>query len=297
MEIMIFILLSINAIASLLIYRKNMEAMTLTSLLLMLLIPLAGAGIVLLFRESVSHKWKFSYDCNEITERKQMNDLMIHPHIDEELNIVPITDAMAVSSNYAKRSMMLSQMKKNLTQNYRVLIGATRDKDTETAHYASALKMEIYSKQQIALQQSRKQYQKNSTVENGLNYLERMNSFIKSGLLSEYEKKMQEDQFCNLVEKLSLDKLSNELFETWIDILLDQQNYEQIKLLWENNKYKKCTEQFLIKVIECSLKTKNHRLFEDVNRYIDQNPEVIISAKVQEQVNFWKHWRQLYAFA
>lgn len=296
MEIVLFILIAANVIASILLYRKNNGRMALTSFLLTCLVPFAGIGIALMFRQSVFQKWASSYDHNEITERKQMKDLMVHPQINEELNIVPVSDAMAVSSSQAKRSMMLSQMKKDLTQNYRVLIGATSDKDSETAHYASALKMEIYSKHQIAVGQKQKEYQENASEENGLHCLEEIEAFIKSGLLSEYEKKLQEDQFCRLVEELGSEKLDSNLFETWIGILLEQHNYEQIEKLWQKNKQGKCSEHFLMKVLECSIEMKNRYLFEDLNTYIHLNPDVIVSAGVQKRVDFWNHWRQSHAF-
>ena len=57
-----------------------------------------------------------------------------HPDVREALNVAPVEDAMAVSGNAEKRALLLKQLKKDLKENYRILLAAEQDEDSESAH-------------------------------------------------------------------------------------------------------------------------------------------------------------------
>ena len=71
-----------------------------------------------------------------------------HPDVREALDVVPVEDAMAVSGNAEKRALLLKQLRKDLKENYKILLAAEQDEDSESAHYVAAAKMEIYRLQQ-----------------------------------------------------------------------------------------------------------------------------------------------------
>lgn len=124
-----------------------------------------------------------------------------HPDMREALNVVPVEDAMAVSGNAEKRALLLKQLKKDLKENYRILLAAEQDEDSESAHYVAAAKMEIYRLHQTRWLECRRDYEKEpGDPEKYHAACEALAGMLKSGVLSAREQSAYQKRLCSLVQ-------------------------------------------------------------------------------------------------
>lgn len=125
-----------------------------------------------------------------------------HPNVREALNVVPVEDAMAISANEEKRDLLLKQLKKDLTENYRVLLAAEWDEDTESAHYAAVAKTEIYRLHQTRWLECRRDLaQEPGSPEKYHAACEALIDMLSSGILSSREQSAYQKRLCDLVAR------------------------------------------------------------------------------------------------
>lgn len=210
--------------------------------------------------------------------------------------MVPVADAMAASSSQAKRQLILSQMKRDLYKNYQELIPASSDEDSETAHYVSALRMEIYSGLQKEVSVSYEAWQNSQTGEDLIRVLEHLGGLVSSGLLSEYEKERQSLRFCALAGRLRQEHtIPAHLISHWMEALQNAGRENRILDLWKEQDSALFTEAGLCAVLEASLKTGRQDCFEELLNYTEEHPGSITSWKVQEKISYWNDWRKCHA--
>ena len=78
-----------------------------------------------------------NYDRESLVKRLEVEQEHVMPELKKELNVIPISDAMAVSSNVEKRTLLLDQLKKNIFTNYKTILIAGTDSDSESVHYVA----------------------------------------------------------------------------------------------------------------------------------------------------------------
>ncbi len=123
------------------------------------------------------------------------------PDVGKELNIIPIEEAMAVSSNVEKRTLLLEQLKKGVDRNYKVILPAGEDSDA--AYYVAAAKMEVQ-------RQKREKIQKLQDAAKGSNadlvtihgYLAGLEEYLETGILEEKEATIYREEYCTYFMKL-----------------------------------------------------------------------------------------------
>ena len=86
--------------------------------------PVMGFAIYFLPQSILKIQKNYAYDRESLVKRYDIEQEEAVPFIDRELNVVPIEDAMAVSSNEEKRALLLEQLKKDIHENYRVALPA-----------------------------------------------------------------------------------------------------------------------------------------------------------------------------
>lgn len=142
-----------------------------------------------------------AYNREKLVHKSHVMQMQKTPDINKELDIIPIEDAMLVSSSDEKRSLLLEQLKKGADADYKLPLPS--GKDSQAAHYVATAKMEIYRQKHAKLLGVREKVQKNGTDKTVLReYLIGLEEYIKSGVLEEKEAAIYREEYCNYFMKL-----------------------------------------------------------------------------------------------
>ena len=187
-----------------------------------------------------------AYDRESLVSRIHIEKAIEGIDPEEAYRVVPIRDALIESSNREKRNLILSQLKKGIQSNYRTIKVAEMDEDSETVHYVSAVKMEVYNKLYKEVTEGYKLYNenpKNMDVKEKL--LNNLSEFIHSGLLQKVERNLYIKKFCDLFQgedKFYYQDAYNDyigfLCEMEHDDLLEMELTKDCSLLWNYKTYK-----------------------------------------------------------
>lgn len=215
-----------------------------------------------------------------------------HPDVREALNVVPVEDAMAVSENTEKRALLLKQLKKDLTENYRVLLAAERDEDSESAHYAAVAKTEIYRLHQTRWLECRRDYAENpDDPEKYHTACQLLTEMLSSGILSAREQSAYQKRLCDLVQK-QIDEWESEVlpceYEEYLGALVDLGRSEDAERLWREHADQMQSETAYQSMLEMFYRTGERQKFEDLLNDLCRNRQVRLSPKGLERLRYWK---------
>lgn len=216
-----------------------------------------------------------------------------HPDIAEALNIVPVEDAMAIGNNAEKRGLLLKQLKKNLKENYKILLSAEQDEDSESAHYVAAAKMEIYRLHQTQWLESRRDYEEDP--DNPTKYhmaCTILVDMLASGVFSIREQNVYRKYLCDLVQK-QIDTNEKEVaqkeYEEYLDALIELGRYEEAQCLWKERADRMRSENAYRNMLKMFYLMKEPQKFEDILNDLCQNKQVRLSSRGLEQLRYWTH--------
>lgn len=214
-----------------------------------------------------------------------------HPDVREALNVVPVEDAMAVSGNAEKRALLLKQLKKNLKENYRILLAAERDEDSESAHYVAAAKMEIYRLQQAQWLECRRDYEQDpDSPENYHTACAVLTEMLSSGVLSAREQSAYRRRLCGLVQR-QIDAGESEVslreYEEYVRSLVELGRYADAEHLWREHADRMRSEASYQDMLKMFYQTGERQKFEDILDDLRKNKQVRLSPKGLEQLRYW----------
>ncbi len=118
-------------------------------------------------------------------KKKQQPDFM------EEVNILPLREALVVSGTGDRRRALLSVLKKESFQNISSLSEAVENEDSETSHYAAAAVLTAAANHRKELAALKKAFEKNASEKDptpALDYLGGLEVFLQSGIMERAEK-------------------------------------------------------------------------------------------------------------
>lgn len=230
----IYALLIINLLLVIIYLQANLNnKQKLLIGLFFVFLPIIGFAIylvALLVIRIISSKL---YDRLSLVHRYKFDDEVLTPDINKELNIIPISDAMVISNNVEKRKLLLEQLKKDIYNNYKNILIASNDSDSETAHYVASAKMEIYNKLNINLQSVMESYEKESSkLSNVYDVLIAFIDIIDSKLLSVNESNIYKTKYCNIIENefmsddIEIDEEKVSYFDKFIEYLVHLEDYD-----------------------------------------------------------------------
>ena len=216
-----------------------------------------------------------------------------HPDVREALNVAPVEDAMAVSGNKEKRALLLKQLKKDLTENYRVLLAAERDKDSESAHYAAVAKTEIYRLHQTRWLECRRDCAEDpGNPEKYHTACGVLSEMLASGILSAREQSAYQKRLCDLVQG-QIDKEESEVspkeYEDYLSALAELGRSEDAERLWREHADRMRSENAYHSMLKLFYQTGERRKFEDILNDLCQNRQVRLSPKGLEQLRYWRN--------
>lgn len=214
-----------------------------------------------------------------------------HPDVREALNVVPVEDAMAVSGNTEKRALLLKQLKKDLRENYKILLAAEQDEDSESAHYVAAAKMEIYRLQQTRWLECRRDYeQEPGDPEKYHVACTVLTEMLSSGVLSAREQSAYRRRLCDLVQG-QIDAGEGEVslreYEEYLSALVELGRYTDAELLWQGHIDRMRSEAAYQDMLKMYYQTGERQKFEDILDDLRKNKQVRLSPKGLEQLRYW----------
>lgn len=215
-----------------------------------------------------------------------------HPDVREALDVVPVEDAMAVSGKEEKRALLLKQLKKDLTENYRILLAAEQDEDSESAHYAAVAKTEIYRLHQTRWLECRRDYaQDPNAPEKYHTACEVLIEMLKSGILSSREQSAYQKRLCDLVQRqisAGEDEVSPREYEEYLGALVELGRSEDAENLWQKYADRMRSEEAYQNMLNMFYRAGDRQKFEDILNDLCRNKQVRLSPKGLKQVRYWR---------
>jgi hypothetical protein len=124
-------------------------------------------------------------------------------NIENEINVVPIQDALLLNDNKIKRKLLIQSLKENSIENTKVLEKALECDDSETSHYAATAIMEMKRKLLNSMQELGLLLEKKTDDFQILReYVEVINKYLKSGFLDDGTYKQYQSLLSTVLEKL-----------------------------------------------------------------------------------------------
>lgn len=214
-----------------------------------------------------------------------------HPDVQEALNVVPVEDAMAVSGNAEKRALLLKQLKKNLKENYKILLAAQEDEDTESAHYVAAAKMEIYRLGQTRWLECRRDYeQEPDNPEKYHTACTVLMEMLASGVLSAREQSAYRKRLCDLVQRqmeTGESEVSLRECEGYLKSLVELGRFEDAELFWKEHADRIRSEASYQDMLKMFYQAGERQKFEGLLDDLRKNKQIRLSPKGLEQLRYW----------
>lgn len=189
-----------------LVVRRKKENRLITTLLIVFL-PIFGYVLTLYLFKS-KKQTDFSESIIEDVQKeniqvKNRGEFLQPVNIEEEINVIPIEDALLLNENKIKRKLLIHSLKENAIQNTKVLEKALQSDDSETSHYAASAIMEMKRKLVNSIQELSAQYEANKDdIRVMTSYAEAISQYLKNGLLDEGTYKQYQSLQSEVLEKI-----------------------------------------------------------------------------------------------
>ena len=256
-------------------------------------IVLPGFGYIIYFLPRLLHRLagRETYDRDSLVKRFQIEQAAEHPDVQRELGIVPVEDAMAVSGTAEKRALLLNQLKKDVGENYKALLAAENDEDSESAHYVAAAKMEAYRVQQQRWMESYKAYQREpADPANFHAACTALRNLIDGRILSPREQEIYKKTYCGLIEsqeEQDAKMLSGEDYEVYLVYLVESEQTQKAERIWNEEREKVKSERCYMKMIEMYYQQRDKEKFRQCMKELRADKQVRLSAQGLEVLRYW----------
>lgn len=252
MKILMYLIICNTMISMLCLYMRMARKKDWRVAILFLLIP--GLGFLLYYVPVIAfgiHK-KAGYDRDSLVSRIHVDKTVEKLDMESAFGVVPLQDVLLQGSNKEKRRLLLNQVKRGIDKSYHTIKVAGEDTDSESVHYVSAVRMELYHKYYQRMEKARKEWE--SGIDNQQSkekLLDALSQFIKSDLLQTMEKTLYMKEFCELFpveEKNQYVKSYNDFLCFCCELKRDEQIIAELSEentpLWEYRTYKEILNYF-----------------------------------------------------
>lgn len=214
-----------------------------------------------------------------------------HPDVDDALNVVPIEDAMSVSGNAEKRALLLRQLKKGLKENYKIVLAAEQDEDSESVHYVASAKTEIYGMLQTQWLECRRELEEApDDPEKFHQALDVLIEMLDSDVLSEREQNAYRKRLCRLVQwKIDADEriVFPEEYERYLRSLVELGRYADAEDLWHMYADKMRSEAAYHDMLQMFYQKKERDKFEETLDDLRKNRQIRLSPQGLGRLRYW----------
>ncbi len=231
------------------------------------------------------------YDRDSLVGRNNIKKMVEHPNIEEELNVVPVEDAMAINENREKRELLLRQLKKDINENYKALLAVETDEDSESVHYVAATKMEVYRLLHQQWMESSRAYEEDKDDDDKFREAcGALRKMLESRVLSGREQEMYRKKYCSLMETQVLidESVPTDLdYENWLACLIELGRFQAAEQLWDQRRERLQSENSYMKMTELFYRRKEKNKFRDCIAELQRNRKVRLSAQGLERLRYW----------
>lgn len=254
-------------------------------------LPVAGFLFYFVPRRLQKSFFKVHYDRDSLVKRLSIEKGAEEVDLEKALNIVPVKDAMAVSANADKRALLLDQLRKDIRTNYKELLPAEADLDSESAHYVAAAKMEVYSIHQKALARASQAYAGQPDDSEALGaVLDALAELVDSDLLSVRERDIYKGKYCTCVQAHLVrrpDGVDPARLARHLCYLVDLHREQEAQALWQEQYDRLRQETCYMKMMALFYEQGDKARFEECIRQLQADTSVRLSAQGLQQLRFW----------
>lgn len=235
-----------------------------------------------------------SYDREGLVKRLEISQEAVMPVVKKELDVIPVADAMEVGSNTEKRTLLLEQLKKDISSNYKTVLPAGKDRDSESTHYVAAARMEVYRRKQFRLLKAEKEWEEEPENDGKLLcYMQILEEYIDSALLAEKEAKLYKSEYVEKTEKMLQSRsvlLTAEEYGCCLRYLAELGKIDKAEAFWKRipEEYKK--EASYMTMLElyytAEKKERFYRILDELTA-----SEIRLSAEGLKLLRYWKERR------
>lgn len=282
------ILLGINSLLTLGFIAKKRKSGSLKWVgVAFLFAPYLGFGIYYWGKLVLRVSKTDTYDAEFFTKRILFESPQKMPDVEKELNIIPMNDAILVGSNQEKRTLILEQLKKGIGQNYRSVLLAGADSDSESAHYVATARMEVYKDLKEEVNQAIHTYGISPEESTAQIAIQALGEFVDSDLLTWSEKKNNMEEYLLLWEKWhqSLENEEKEV-ERRLRYLSELEKYEEMEVVWNSMKPERKTEKTFLLMLEMFYNKKEKQSFFAILQELKQS-ELVLTAEGLNIIRYW----------
>ncbi len=295
MDKMLFIVWLVNLVFSVIyaltVLRRDGR---LCYLIMFLAIPVLGFLIYLIPTLMTRKREAYTYDKESLVKRYQVEKQGSHLNVKKEMNVVPIKDAMAISSDGEKRTLLLEQLKKDLYTNYKAILIANNDRDSESAHYVASAKMEVNRKMKEELTQLQKQMTEHlSDAEIMYLYMNKLRKYIESGLLSSQEAAIYKKEYCSRFEDLDYENVQNDyakLAQFYVTYLIELGETAQALAFWDAAKEEVRSEGMYMEILKLFYQQRDEKRFYETIDSLSAS-DIELTAKGLSTLRYWRNRR------
>jgi hypothetical protein len=183
----VYVLISFAVIA--LLYRNSWQQWLVRAVVVAVL-PVAGWLFPLFWSKWFAGRNKEAFE-DYVTRQQEEHEVRrigIYKQFErqQELNIIPIEEALLVSEHQTRRRVMIDVLKQDSLNYLEILRKAVSNEDTETSHYAVSAIMETKRKLMLALQEFSVKFENQpDDVQVVSTYAEVLQAYMRSGFLDE----------------------------------------------------------------------------------------------------------------
>lgn len=290
--ITILIILALNLTLTLVyVVQKFMKKEPIGIALFFLFLPIFGFLIYYLPYLIQKICGNTEYDRDSLVQRINFEKSQEPPSIETELNVVPIGDAMVASSNAAKRALLLEELKKDIHNNYRVLLAAGEDSDSESVHYVAAAKMEVHRLLQERWMRALDAYEDYpDDAELFYNVTDSIKGLIDSSLLSEKEQRIFRKKYCTFLQKAMREhrELPRIQDYSYYLVCLTKLGKKQDAIeFWNQEQYPCKDEASFFSMMELYYDEKNQNEFYNTLEELSKEDGIRLSPEGLSKMRYW----------
>lgn len=231
----IHVLLSL-ALAVVFYLKTKSPPQTLAALFIMISFPLGGIIFVSIFFSPLfltRHWAKPVLPLPEIVTKGDDNSFVFMKplNVEEEINVIPLEEALILSNKAERRKAVLNILKKEVTKYTTFINKALENEDSETSHYAAASVLHTKRKLDLRMDEIKALYEKNPRdAKTAVDYANLLEQCLKTAYLDKTMKDTYLQENIGVLENIVNNRLDLDQAHLirLIDLLLEKDDYEKL---------------------------------------------------------------------
>lgn len=287
---MIWFILMLNLAASIYFLVRNRKEKGKALLLFFFFLALPVFGILMYYLPIAAfffiHK-KYVYNVEDLIYAGKDEVYAKRPDIEQELNLIPVNEALAVNDSGEKREFVLNIIKEDMAANYKTILPALGDSDSETSHYAAAAAMEMQRRMRKEIDRLTRLLEAGEPVEQRL--LDSLKSYAESGVLTKRDMLFTKRNYISVMKKGILREpalFDNGYYLTMAQYLMEDGQTEAAVLILNERLAEEPAEKLYEKLLEIYHTTGNEEAFVDTVQSMRES-RIVLSPEALSRLRFW----------